>query len=91
MKKVLIIGSCGAGKSSFARRLHSISGSKLVHLDSFYHKPNWEEPSEEEWLSVVNKLVEGEKWIMDGNFGGTMDLRSKYLADSPKSSSIRNN
>lgn len=78
MKKVLVIGSCGAGKSTFARRLHKHIGLKLIHLDSFYHKPNWEEPSEEEWIAVVNKLVEDDEWIMDGNFGGTLDLRLQF-------------
>jgi len=78
MKRVLVIGSCGAGKSTFAKRLHQETGLKLVHLDSLYHLPNWEEPSAEDWLEIVNELVEEDEWIIDGNFGGTMDLRLDY-------------
>ncbi len=78
MKRVLVIGSCGAGKSTFARRLHAITELPLIHLDSIYHRPNWEEPPDEEWLEIVKHLVEGDKWIIDGNFGGTMELRMEH-------------
>ncbi len=78
MKRVLVIGSCGAGKSTFASRLHAITELPLIHLDTFYHKPNWEEPPIEEWLAIVKVLVQGDKWIMDGNFGGTMEFRMEH-------------
>ncbi len=78
MKKVLVIGSCGAGKSTFSKRLAKIIGLKLIHLDRFYHLPNWEEPTDEEWLKIVNQLVNGDEWIIDGNFGGTMDMRLNH-------------
>jgi adenylate kinase family enzyme len=47
MKKVLVIGCCGAGKSTFSRKLHHIINLELIHLDQYYHKPNWEEPEKE--------------------------------------------
>jgi adenylate kinase family enzyme len=75
MKKVLVIGSCGAGKSTFARRLHEATGLKLIHLDRFYHNPNWEEPSDEEWFQTVEKLIGEDEWIIDGNYGGSMERR----------------
>jgi adenylate kinase family enzyme len=75
MKRVLVIGSCGAGKSTFARRLHEITGLKLIHLDSFYHLPNWGEPSKEDWLKLVQELIKGDEWIIDGNYGGSMEMR----------------
>ena len=49
MKRILIIGSCGAGKSTFAKRLHKETGLRLIHLDRFYHKPNWGKPTDEEF------------------------------------------
>ncbi len=75
MKRVLVVGSCGAGKSTFSRRLREKTGLKLIHLDVFYHKPNWEQPTDEEWLATVKDLIDGDEWIIDGNFGGTMELR----------------
>lgn len=78
MKKVVIIGSGGAGKSTFARRLHEITGLKLIHLDQLYWKPNWAEPSKADWETLLKTELEKDEWIMDGHFGGTLELRLKY-------------
>lgn len=75
MQKVMIIGCCGAGKSSLARRLHEKTDLPLIHLDQHYHLPEWQEPSKEDWQSKMHKLVSGDRWIIDGNYGGTMDIR----------------
>ncbi len=75
MKRVLVIGSCGAGKSTFARRLHEKTGLELIHLDKLYHKPNWIEPAEDKWLKKVREIIRLDEWIIDGNYGGTMELR----------------
>ena len=75
MRRVLVLGSPGAGKSTFARLLASRTGLPLIHLDAEYHLPGWVEPSEEAWRTRVNELVGGECWIVDGNYGGTMDIR----------------
>jgi adenylate kinase family enzyme len=44
MNKILVIGCCGAGKSTFSKKLLAILNVELIHLDQYYHKPNWEEP-----------------------------------------------
>lgn len=75
MQKILIIGCSGAGKSTFARRLHAVTRLPLIHLDQYYWKPNWVEPDWQEWRQTLAMLLEKPSWIMDGNFGGTMDLR----------------
>ena len=77
MKKILVIGCCGSGKSTFSKKLQSILKIEVIHLDQYYHKPNWEEPEEEEWKKTVNKLVKKPSWIMDGNYSGTLDVRIK--------------
>lgn len=75
MKKILIIGSSGAGKSTFSRRLSEITNIEILHLDKLYWKPNWTEPSKEEWKATLEKAMRGEMWIMDGNYSNTLDLR----------------
>lgn len=75
MKKIVIIGSGGAGKSTFARRLHEAAKLPLIHLDKVFWKPNWTETPKDEWRKTVENLAKEEKWIMEGNFGGTMDVR----------------
>ena len=77
MKKVLVLGCCGAGKSTFSKKLHSILKLPLIHLDSHYHKPNWKEPKKDEWENIVHNLLQKPSWIMDGNYSETMDIRIK--------------
>ena len=75
MKKVLIIGSGGAGKSTFAKRLSEKTGLEVIHLDQLYWQPNWVETPKDEWQETVKKIIKSDKWILDGNFGGTMEMR----------------
>ena len=77
MKKVLVLGCCGAGKSTFSKKLHSILKLPLIHLDSHYHKPNWEEPEKEEWSKVLKKMLRRERFIMDGTYLESLDERIK--------------
>jgi len=71
----MIIGCCGAGKSTFAFKLQAITGLNLIHLDRLFWKPNWVETEHEEWRAIVEKISEGSNWIIDGNYDRTMDIR----------------
>lgn len=75
MKKILIIGSGGAGKSTLSVQLQKILQIPLIHLDEHYWKPNWVESTKKEWQETLNGLVKGEAWIMDGNYSGTLEWR----------------
>lgn len=75
MKRVLVIGSGGAGKSTLARRLGERLGLEVIHLDRFYWGAGWAEPEKEEWARKVEGLVEREAWVMDGNYSGTLARR----------------
>ena len=77
MKRIMVIGSCGSGKSTLSRKLQSITNLPLYHLDQYYWKPNWTETSDEDWKAIVLDLAAKESWIIDGNFGSTMNLRLK--------------
>lgn len=77
MKRILVIGSGGAGKSTFANQLGAILELPVIHLDQAYWKPGWEKPSKEEWSATIEQLVAQNEWIMDGNFGGTLPQRIK--------------
>ena len=75
MKKVIVIGCPGSGKSTFARALHNKTGIPLYHLDMMYwnaDKTTVEKSVFRERLSVV---LEKDEWIIDGNYGSTMELR----------------
>ena len=75
MRRVIVIGSGGAGKSTFARRLGSLLGINVIHLDVEHWGPGWVEPPKDEWRRKVEELVAGEAWIIDGNYSGTLDVR----------------
>lgn len=78
MKKILVIGSPGAGKSTFAKRLHEAANLPVIHLDQLYWKPNWVETlDKEEWREKVEDVLRGGEWIIDGNYSGTLEMRLK--------------
>lgn len=75
MKRILVIGSGGSGKTTFARRLAERTGLPLIHLDSLYWRPGWDPTPDERWRNNVAELVREDAWIMDGNYGGSLDIR----------------
>ncbi|MEL7122101.1 MAG: adenylate kinase, partial [Bacteroidota bacterium] len=75
MKRIMIIGCGGAGKSTLARQLHEKTGLPLIHLDKHYWLPNWVESDKKAWKQKVQQFAHEEDWIIDGNYGGTMDIR----------------
>lgn len=75
MRRILIIGSGGAGKSALARRLGASAGLPVIHLDAHFWHDGWVETPKEEWNRIVGEMLQRDAWIMDGNYGGTLDLR----------------
>lgn len=75
MKRILIIGSGGAGKSTLANRLGEILKLNVIHLDTHHWLPGWKEKPLDEWRDKVRELTAGSEWIMDGDFRGTLDIR----------------
>ena len=75
MNRILIVGSCGAGKSTFARRLSQAVRLEVLHLDRLYWQPQWVETPKEDWRERVAEIVKGEAWIIDGNYSGTLETR----------------
>ena len=77
MEKVIIIGCGGAGKSTLSRKLGEILNIKVYHLDALYWKPGWEMTAKDKWETVIKQVIEKDSWIMDGNYGSTMDMRAQ--------------
>lgn len=75
MDRIAIIGCCGAGKSTLSRKLHASTKLPLFHLDQYFWKPDWTETENPEWSQIVTQLASKDQWIIDGNYGGTMDIR----------------
>jgi adenylate kinase family enzyme len=75
MRKIVVIGSGGSGKSTFARRLGASLELEVIHLDSIYWSAGWVEMPKPEWRKTVEELLKGNAWIMDGNYSGTLETR----------------
>lgn len=75
MKRILIIGSCGAGKSTLSRKMSSKLNLPIIHLDQEYWQPGWEETPKSEWEDKVKQLIKRPTYIMDGNYASTLDIR----------------
>jgi adenylate kinase family enzyme len=75
MERVLIVGSPGAGKSTLAAEVARLIGLPLVHLDQLHWSAGWVECSKEEMEAKVREAIAGARWVIDGNYGGTLPLR----------------
>lgn len=78
MERIIIIGSCGAGKSTLAIKLAKKLGLPLVHLDKIRFVGNWQERSKEEFDKLLVSELEKPRWIIDGNYNRTIPLRMQY-------------
>ena len=75
MKKVMIIGCAGAGKSYFAKKLHNITEIPLYHLDLIWHKPDKTHISREEFDETLKRIFQEDTWIMDGDYSRTYSFK----------------
>lgn len=75
LQRILVIGSGGAGKSTLARRLGERLVLPVIHLDACYWRAGWVETPKDEWGATVATLAAEPRWVMDGNYGGTLEPR----------------
>ncbi|MEM7657907.1 MAG: hypothetical protein AAF399_17410 [Bacteroidota bacterium] len=78
MKRILIIGCSGAGKTTLALQMADRLQLELIHLDKHYWHAGWVESNKADWQATATAFAERPEWVMDGNYGGTMDLRLQY-------------
>ncbi|HEU4651217.1 MAG TPA: topology modulation protein [Croceibacterium sp.] len=75
MQRVLVIGPCGAGKSTAAVELGRLLDLPVHHLDQLHWRAGWVEGSHDELLEALAPIMASERWLIDGNYGGTMAAR----------------
>ncbi len=77
-QRILVIGCAGAGKSTFSRQLHQLTGLPLIHLDQLFWQPGWIPTERPVFREKMLTELQKEAWIMDGNFDSTLSLRAQY-------------
>ena len=75
MKKIIVIGCPGSGKSTVSRSLHKKTGILLYHLDMMYWNADKTTVEKRVFLERLSAVLEKDEWIIDGNYGSTMELR----------------
>jgi hypothetical protein len=79
MKKIVIIGPPGAGKTEFANELGQILNvDRVYHLDYFFWKPRWIRTTEAERHAIISELTKTNEWIIEGNFLDTIDTQFSH-------------
>ena len=68
MQRVLVMGSSGSGKSTFARRLSALTGIPTVSIDALFWKPGWVESDKDDFERRMIEVAREPRWIMDGNY-----------------------
>ena len=75
MKKIIVIGCPGSGKSTFSRALHQKIGLPLHHLDMMYWNADKTTVEKSLFRERLSAVLNTDEWIIDGNYGSTMELR----------------
>ncbi len=88
MKRVIVIGCPGSGKTTFAEKLNKRTGLPLYYLDAIWHKPDKTHISRDMFDERISEIFNTSEWIIDGNYSRTIDTRLKqcdtvFLFDLP--------
>lgn len=88
MKKIIVIGCPGSGKTTFSKKLNQITEIPLYHLDAIWHKPDKTHIPREEFDRRISEIFATDSWIIDGNYNRTIEMRLKecdtvFLFDLP--------
>ena len=88
LKKAIILGCPGSGKTTFAEKLRDKSGLPLYYLDAIWHKPDRTHISREEYDKRLSEILSLDSWIIDGNYSRTVESRiaacdTVFLFDLP--------
>ncbi|MGE0725377.1 MAG: topology modulation protein [Alphaproteobacteria bacterium] len=74
-QRIVVVGCSGGGKSTLARAIGARLGLPVVHLDVLFWRPGWVESPREPFRARVAEALAGDRWVVDGSFANSLDLR----------------
>jgi len=73
--RIAVIGCPGSGKSFLSRQIAEKTGHPLIHLDYEFWQPGWVRTPVEEFVAKQKLWMQQERWLIDGHFGNSIELR----------------
>ncbi|MCK1337386.1 AAA family ATPase [Bradyrhizobium sp. 38] len=70
MRRIIVVGSQGSGKTSLSRNLGQRLGLSVIHLDVLYWRPGWKPSDKTSFRTRVTDAIAGDAWVVDGSFSG---------------------
>ncbi len=76
MERIVVVGSSGSGKTTFARRLATALGVPHLEMDSVFHRHGLADEAHDEFLPTLDEFTDAARWVVDGNYTshGTRDV-----------------
>lgn len=75
VRKVVVLGCGGSGKSSVARALGHLLDASVTHLDSVFYDEDWNELPLPAFEARQRTLVAEPRWVIEGNYHSTQAVR----------------
>jgi adenylate kinase family enzyme len=74
MKRIVVVGVAGSGKTTTARRLSGLLNSPHIELDSLHWLPDWQERTTSEFRAKLADMLLADRWVVDGNYSKARDV-----------------
>jgi hypothetical protein len=73
-KRIVVVGTTGSGKSSYAARLAATLGCAVIELDELYWLPGWTPRPPDQFRALVERAAAADAWVCAGNYTAVRDL-----------------
>lgn len=74
LKRIVVVGTSGAGKTTLAGELARLMDAPHVELDAYRHGPNWTETPDDIFRQNISDALTGRRWVVDGNYSVARDI-----------------
>jgi len=77
-KRINIIGTSGSGKSTISKKLANILNYEYIEMDNIFWGPNWSKEEHDIFINKLEKRLQKDSWVLDGNYKKTIPIKWKY-------------